>query len=134
MNCVFCGIVQGKIPAHIILDRDNVMAFLDINPVAPGHTLVIPKKHYETLLEIPKEILAELFEAVKAVSKALLKYGYEGVNVLSNVGRAAGQVIMHAHVHVIPRKSGDGLFPRPNVKRASDEELKRIAEELRGLL
>ena len=134
MTCVFCGIVQGKIPAHIILDRDNVMAFLDINPVAPGHTLVIPKKHYENLLEIPKEILAELFEAVKVVSKALINYGYEGVNVLSNVGPAAGQVIMHAHVHVIPRKTGDGLFKRPSVSRAPDEELARIAKELRGLI
>ncbi len=134
MTCVFCSIVKGEIPAHIVLDRDRVMAFLDINPVAPGHTLVIPKEHYENILEVPKDVLAELMEAVKAVSKALINYGYEGVNVLSNVGPAAGQVIMHAHIHVIPRKSGDELFKRPKTQRASDEELSKIAQELRRLI
>ncbi len=132
--CVFCSIVEGKIPAYVVLDRDHVLAFLDINPVARGHTLVITKRHYESLLDVPKEELSELFEAAKAIGKALLAYGYEGVNFLSNAGKAAGQEIMHVHIHVIPRRQNDGLFKRPQTRRASKEELEATAKALRELL
>ncbi len=105
--CIFCKIARKEEKAYVVYESDNVIAFLDINPLSKGHTLVIPKEHYENILEVPSELAGELHEAVKNVCKKLKVLNPSGFNVVSNVGRSAGQVIMHAHIHVIPRYDGD---------------------------
>jgi len=107
-KCLFCGIASGKVPAKIIYDSPDVMAFLDIRPANPGHVLVIPKKHVETLPDLPDDLNASLLQVVKIIAQAQVEaIGAQGVNVLQNNGELAGQAVPHVHVHVIPRFKGD---------------------------
>lgn len=109
-ECIFCRIVKGEIPCARIYESDNVLAFLDVMPVNKGHVLVIPKGHYETLLDIPEEILKEISSAVKKVAGAVKKgVGADGLNIMMNNYPAAGQEVPHAHIHIVPRFKADGL-------------------------
>jgi histidine triad (HIT) family protein len=102
-NCVFCRIAQGKAHASRVYEDEEVMAFLDARPVNEGHTLVVSKKHYENIFEIPDEELGNLFRIVKKVASAVLKSEKaEGIRIVQNNGIAAHQNIFHFHVHVIP--------------------------------
>jgi len=131
MECVFCKIVEKKIPSAVIYEDANVISFLDINPRFKGHALVIPKIHVTTLDELGDEAIAHLFVVVKHVAETLKKnLGAKGYNIISNNGRVAGQVVPHLHIHVVPRyedeKQGMGFeaaFP-------VDEEAKKELEEL----
>lgn len=109
-DCVFCKIAKKEIKSDVVLESDNFIAFRDINPKASGHTLVIPKKHFVTLMDIPSKLGNELLKFAKDVSSELLdkKYG-DGFNIIMNNLEPAGQVVRHAHIHIIPRKEGDGL-------------------------
>ena len=109
-ECIFCKIVAGEIPAGVIRVSDRFIAFKDVKPVAEGHTLIIPKQHFGTLLDIPDTWGSELLQFTKAVASSLLdkKLG-DGFNVVMNNLEPAGQVVPHAHLHLIPRKEGDGL-------------------------
>ena len=109
-DCIFCKIVRGEIKAQKVGESDNFIAFLDVNPKVDGHTLIIPKKHFVTLLDIPNKLGNEMIELAKKIASRLLdeKKG-DGFNVLMNNLEPAGQVVFHAHVHIIPRKEGDGL-------------------------
>jgi histidine triad (HIT) family protein len=109
-ECVFCKIVKGELPCKKVYENDNFLAFLDINPKAEGHTVMISKQHYRTILDLPKSLGMELLDAVKEVSMKLMneKKG-AGFNVIVNNFPAAGQVVDHVHVHIIPRNEGDGL-------------------------
>lgn len=108
--CIFCKIVSGEIPSYKVYEDDNFLAFLDISQATYGHTLVIPKKHYANLLEMPNELLSKMFIIVKNISEKLTKATQcEGFNILNNNGEAAGQTIHHFHVHIIPRYSNDNL-------------------------
>jgi histidine triad (HIT) family protein len=108
-NCLFCKIVEKKIPALIVYENDDVLAFLDIEPRAPGHTLIIPKYHSSTIVDLPESLVAPLFSAVKSVANLLVsRLGAEGLTIGINQGRASGQVVDHLHVHLLPRFSGDG--------------------------
>ncbi|MEK6894708.1 MAG: HIT domain-containing protein [Nanoarchaeota archaeon] len=109
-NCVFCRIAKGDIKQEKIMESDNFFAIRDIHPDAPGHSLVIPKKHFVTLLDVPNKLGNEMLEFTKKVASSLMddKYG-DGFNLVMNNLQVAGQVVMHAHIHVIPRKEGDGL-------------------------
>jgi len=109
--CIFCKIARKEERAYIIYESERAVAFLDINPLSRGHTLVIPKDHYENFLEVPNEILEDVFNAVKAVCEKLKVFNPDGFNIVSNVGRQAGQVIMHAHIHVIPRYKNEEEYP-----------------------
>jgi histidine triad (HIT) family protein len=101
--CPFCGIASGKIPASIVYEDANVVAFMDLNPARAGHTLVAPREHWENIYEVPEELLAELAAAVKRVCVAVKKtVDADGIKVIQLNGGAAGQVVMHLHVHVIP--------------------------------
>jgi len=112
-ECVFCKIASGQIPSVKIYEDQAVFAFLDICPVSDGHILIIPKEHYEKLHECPVEVLSQLCAAVSIVANAVADaMEADGYNVLCNNGRAAGQIIEHLHFHIIPRKSGDGVFDR----------------------
>lgn len=87
----------------MIYEGEKVVAFLDINPLSKGHTLIVPKDHYENYIEIPLDVSMEIHDAIKRVCEKLKIFNPAGFNIVANVGRKAGQVIMHAHVHVIPR-------------------------------
>ncbi len=113
-DCVFCKIIAKQIPAQIVFENESIIAFLDINPVHPGHTLVLPKTHVESFTDLPSEICGGVGATAQKLMKVFIeKMGYEGANLIQNNGAAAGQVVPHVHFHVIPRKKGDGLVHWP---------------------
>lgn len=113
-NCIFCKIVKGEIPAYKVYEDKETLAFLDINPVHEGHTLVIPKDHFENIYTLPQETLARLTLTTQKVAIAV-KNGVEasGINIVMNNEHDAGQIVFHAHVHIIPRIQNDGLAHWP---------------------
>lgn len=127
-KCIFCKIIEKSIPSKVLFENDKNLAFLDIFPVSKGHTIVIPKNHYKNLEEIPNNELSELFEIVKKVSILIhKKLKVDGYNILQNNFRAAGQVVNHFHVHIIPRSNEDGKFKLTVPKKqAKEEELNHI--------
>src|SRR3989338_2150246 len=109
-NCIFCKIARKEIKVEILKESENFIAFPDANPKAEGHTLVIPKKHFVTLLDIPNNKGDELIKMVKDISSDLLdSKKADGFNILMNNLTPAGQVVFHAHINIIPRKEGDGI-------------------------
>ena len=133
-DCVFCKIIKGEIPSEKIYEDSEVIAFLDIAPVHPGHTLVVAKTHHETLLETPDETACYLLSIVKKIMPAILKStDAQGINVGINNGSAAGQVVPHIHYHVIPRFSNDGLKFWPQQKY-QEGQIKNIGARIRTLL
>jgi histidine triad (HIT) family protein len=133
-GCVFCKIIKGEIPSLKVYENDDVVAFLDITPVSVGHTLVVPKEHYRDLDETPEEVLGTLFAAVKKIGSAVIAMtGSHAYNVGVNTGVPAGQVVMHVHVHVIPRAEGDGLTHWPK-RKVTAEEMSSAAEKLHQAL
>lgn len=107
--CIFCQIIKGEIPSYKVYEDDRVLAFLDIKPVNPGHTLVVTKAHYENIEAVPAEDLTALILAVKKIGRLLKdKLGAAGYNVTENNDPVAGQEIPHLHFHIIPRRLGDG--------------------------
>ncbi len=130
-DCIFCKIVKGEIPSRKVYESESSLAFLDINPVARGHTVVIPKKHYQNMLDISEGALKPFFSDLKKVSAKLKeKLDADGFNLLQNNFRAAGQLVDHFHFHVIPRRKNDKAFKFPEKIEASDEELDAIQEKL----
>ena len=128
IDCIFCKIVEGKIPSKIVFEDDHNLAFLDISPISRGHTIVIPKNHYFTLEDIPDRELKDVFQVVRKIAKVIYqKLQIDGYNILQNNFAAAGQVIKHFHIHIIPRIFDDNRFkvkiPR---NQASDEELNDV--------
>jgi len=108
-NCVFCKIVAGELACSRVYEDANVLAFMDIGPVVKGHTLVIPKRHYNPITETPVEVLQELIAVVQRIARAqMVGLRADGVNVSQANGRTAGQVVPHIHFHVIPRFATDG--------------------------
>jgi histidine triad (HIT) family protein len=133
-DCIFCRIAQGQLPAARVLETPGVLAFLDIAPVNYGHTLVIPKVHYRNLLELPDELWTEMGQVSRRVAQALRVTLYaQGFNIGMNNFEAAGQVVFHAHIHVIPRYFSDGLklFPQESYKPG---DLEKTAAQLRQAL
>ena len=123
-DCIFCKIAKGQMKASKVYEDEHCMAFLDINPVNKGHVLVIPKKHFETVLDLPEEEGVALAKASVRVGKAVKRAtGCDGINLLHNIGKAAGQLVLHAHVHLIPRFSTDSMsFKWGRNKYDSNEE------------
>ena len=106
--CIFCSIAKKEINSHLVYEDDTVLAFLDINPTAVGHTLVSHKEHYESFLECPAKLRDHVFEVAQMLAKKLEEsLNCDGLNILSNVHEAAGQSVNHFHVHLIPRYKGD---------------------------
>lgn len=117
-DCIFCKIVQGEIPCYKIYENEFVIAFLDIADDCIGHTLVIPKKHYINIFDVPE---AEYLEVMKAVKKIAFHYvadcGFEGVNVINANGKSAQQSVFHLHFHILPRTSDDELNAWPDLEK-----------------
>jgi len=133
-DCIFCKIADREIPSRIIFENDFTLAFLDISPISKGHTIIIPKNHYSNLEVIPDYELSEVYKVVKNLAIRIHKnLKIDGYNVLQNNFVAAGQVIKHFHVHVIPRNYDDEKF-RIKIPRvqASKEELEEIFEILKA--
>jgi histidine triad (HIT) family protein len=129
MECIFCKIIKGEIPSYKVYEDKEFFAFLDINPRNPGHTLVIPKKHYRWVWDV--ENVCGYFEAVRKVAKALQK----AMNTEYVVSGIAGKEVFHAHIHLIPRMEGDGhgewLDPNKFVK-VPKEEMEKIAAKIKS--
>ena len=108
-NCLFCKIVAGEIGADKVYEDADVYAFLDIKPVNPGHTLVLPKEHHVNAYDLPPELLGKMMQAAQKMTFALKdSLGVEDVNIYMNNGVHSGQAVFHAHIHVIPRHENDG--------------------------
>jgi histidine triad (HIT) family protein len=132
-SCIFCKIVQKEAPASIVYEDEKVVAFLSIQPINVGHTLVVPKEHYENIHEIPEEEVAYLYKIVKKLSHAVKKaVDAEGIRTVQNNGEAAGQVIFHLHVHIIPMNK-DSQWVHHLENRAADA-LKDDARKIRQFL
>ncbi|UCG34145.1 MAG: HIT family protein [Phycisphaerales bacterium] len=114
-DCVFCKIAAGQIPSHRLFEDADCFSFLDISPLAEGHTLLVPKRHFQSLADVPEDLLGRTFMALPRLVRAVTAATEaEGCNVLVNDGRVAGQVVPHVHIHVIPRLKGDSLGYRWN--------------------
>jgi histidine triad (HIT) family protein len=134
-GCTFCEIIAGQRPAHVVLDDDVSLAFLDIRPLFPGHTLLVPKAHYDTLLDAPAELLGPLTGRAQRLAGAMeTVLGAQGSFVAIN--NRVSQSVPHLHIHVVPRTKGDGLrgFFWPRTKYASDDEAAAVARRLAGVL
>ena len=134
-DCIFCKIIRGEIPCQRVFESQHALAFLDINPLAPGHTVLIPKHHVEFLEDLPEDwagglgcVFGRIARAVSSVVQA------QGYNVLQNNGSVAGQVVPHVHFHIVPRRADDGLGYRWKAKPASAEELAELAERIQSAL
>ncbi|MFA5252781.1 MAG: HIT family protein [Phycisphaerae bacterium] len=131
-GCVFCKMVAGQIPVTKIYEDDVVLSFLDIGPISDGHTLVIPRQHFEKLHQCPAEILGRVVSHLGKIAAAVAgAMNSDGYNVLCNNGRAAGQLIDHLHFHIIPRSSGDGVFNRWPAYKYEKGKIEQIAAKIR---
>jgi histidine triad (HIT) family protein len=132
-NCRFCQIIAGDEAAHVVFEDERTIAFLDNRPLFPGHSLLAPRDHYETLADLPDELVGPLFANARqlslAIPKAMRKPG--SFVALNNV---VSQSVPHLHVHVVPRKPKDGLrgFFWPRTKYSSEEEMRSVAERVRA--
>jgi len=134
-DCIFCKIVKGEIPCAKLYEDAQVLAFLDIAPVAPGHALVIPKAHCDDLFALPDAFGPAWLAAQKLVGRAVMTaVGATGLNVQQNNGPSAGQVVFHAHIHLIPRREGDGLALWPGAPYADADAMAAVAEATRRAL
>ena len=132
-DCIFCKIANGEIPSKKVHEDNDVMAFLDINPANPGHVLVVPKKHFENIYDIDDATLSKTIHVVKNISKNMKeKLNPDGLNVLQNNGKHAGQLVNHIHFHIIPRFNNDRVvisYPRYQISEADmDNILKKLKE------
>jgi histidine triad (HIT) family protein len=131
-SCRFCRIIAGDEPSHVVFEDEHTLAFLDNRPLFPGHSLLVPRDHYETLGDLPDELVGPLFESARllsvAVPKAMKKPG--SFVALNNV---VSQSVPHLHVHVVPRKPKDGLrgFFWPRTKYESEDQMRQVAERVR---
>ena len=131
-DCIFSKIVAGEIPAQKVYEDDVILAFLDINPISDGHTLVVPKKKYERLDDCPAELLGQMCSRLGRIAKAVVSAtGAEGYNMLCNNGRAAGQLIDYVHFHIIPRNLGDGVLAKWPQHKYPQGKIEQIAERIR---
>ena len=139
MDCIFCRIVAGEIPCVKVLENDHLLAFMDIQPVNPGHLLVIPTQHAASLAELDEAVGAHMFKVAQRMARALRNSGLkcEGINLFLADGKVAGQEVFHVHLHVLPRYAGDGFglrFGPDYGHRPARAELDGVADKIRGAL
>jgi histidine triad (HIT) family protein len=135
VSCVFCGIAAGNIPAAIVFEDDEQVAFLDTRPLFHGHTLLIPREHIETLEEMPTSAAGALFQRMQMIAAGVQKgCGAQGTFIALN--NKVSQSVPHLHVHIVPRTKGDGLkgFFWPRKKYESEEQMNEVADRIRAAL
>lgn len=131
---IFARIVAGEIPCQRVFENEHVLAFLDINPLAEGHTLLLPKRTVARLEDLTPDEAAEMGRCLVIVARKIIAAtGAEGYNVLENNGQVASQEVPHVHFHIIPRRAGDGLGFRWKPQQRSREELDALAERIRAV-
>lgn len=129
--CVFCKIIKGEISSYKIYEDNDVYAFLDIGDDVIGHTLVVPKYHYENLLDVPNELMHKVMDVAKMISNHYVNNcGFTGVNILNNSGKDADQSVFHLHIHIMPRKEGDGIKVY-DLKARMGSNFEEVCEKLR---
>lgn len=134
-DCIFCKIVDGKTPAAKVYEDAQVISFLDIMPANKGHCLVAPKKHAQTLMEMSDEDLVATMKAAKKVARALsLSFGNGSFNIVMNNGEGAGQIVNHAHIHLIPRFQKDRLRIKWSHLKYEGAEMKEYAEKIKKFI
>lgn len=134
-SCVFCKIAKGELPSDIVSETEDVLTFVDLHPNNFGHCLVIPKAHYPDIYTMPDELVAKIFGEAKRIALATKNAVHaDGVNIYMNNGEAAGQVVFHAHVHVIPRFFSDELKTFPTKTYEYDGHKKEIGEHIKAFL
>jgi len=130
MTTIFSKIINGEIPCNKIYEDDYILAFLDITPLAKGHTLVIPKEPHENIYDIPAEVLKNIMPGLQHVAKAVKRSTKaEGISILQRNGKAAGQEVMHMHFHIIPRFSNDNIQEWHGIQ-AEKEDLENMQESI----
>ena len=133
-DCIFCKIIKNEIPSNKIYEDDKCLAFLTINPNNDGHTLLIPKTHYRSYFETPDEVLKDLAVETKRIGLAIQKaMGAEGMNIANNSEKAAGQIVFHTHIHLIPRFGSDG-FKHWGTKEYTGNKAEQIVEKIKAEL
>ena len=134
-DCLFCSIIAGTTPAQIVLDTPEVVGFLDVRPVFKGHTLIVPREHVPTLVELPDALMVPFFGAARSVADAV-RTAFDAQGSFVAVNNIVSQSVPHLHVHVVPRTKGDGLrgFFWPRTKYADDAEAAEYATKLRRAL
>jgi histidine triad (HIT) family protein len=134
-NCIFCQIVTAQRPAHVVLESPHALAFLDARPLFPGHSLVVPREHHETLGDLPAPMVGELFADVQRLADAVQK-GMEGEGTFVAMNNRVSQSVPHLHVHVVPRRRKDGLrgFFWPRQRYEDDGEMEAVAALIRAAL
>jgi histidine triad (HIT) family protein len=134
-NCIFCKIVKGDIPCAKIFEDDKVLSFLDIAPANKGHALIVTKNHYPTLLEIPDDVLDDMMIKARKIARAMHSaLANEGFNILMNNKKVAGQLVPHAHIHIIPRFEGDGVSLNWQPRKYKDKEIDEFKEKIEKFL
>lgn len=134
-DCIFCKIIDGKIPAAKIYEDEKIISFLDIMPANKGHCLVVPKKHSQTLIEMSEDDVVAAIKAAKKVARALsLSFGNGSFNVVMNNGKEAGQLVNHAHIHLIPRFQKDRLRIKWSHLKYEGDEMKEYSEKIRKFI
>lgn len=134
-DCLFCKMVAGQIPVTKIYEDEDVLAFLDISPISDGHTLVIPKQHFEKLHDCIPELLGKVgSQMCKIAGAVMMAMNSDGYNILCNNGRAAGQLIKHLHFHIIPRNTDDGLLKSWPSYQYEQGKIELVAEKIRKML
>jgi histidine triad (HIT) family protein len=131
-NCRFCQIIAGDEPGHLVFEDELTLAFLDNRPLFPGHALLVPRDHYETLADLPSELVDPLFANARLLSSAIPK-AMEKPGSFVALNNVVSQSVPHLHVHVVPRKPKDGLrgFFWPRTKYSSEEEMREVAQRVR---
>ncbi|MFA4818976.1 MAG: HIT domain-containing protein [Patescibacteria group bacterium] len=133
-DCIFCKIAAGEIASTKVYEDTQFVAFLDIHPVQPGHVLIIPRSHYENLTATPAVIVGHFFQLAQKIASAIVQgTGADGCNITMNNGRAAGQIIFHTHIHIIPRKVDDGLGTWPRLEYQG-KAMQEVAENIKSAL
>lgn len=134
MDCIFCDIASGNAEAKVVFENENFKAFLDINPVNYGHTLVVPKNHYDNFLTIPESELTGLIKLTQFLAGVIKRsLNADGFNIISNNGASAGQSVYHSHFHIIPRFEKDFQM-KPEVKTYSENSMDEYAEKIRSFV
>jgi histidine triad (HIT) family protein len=137
-HCTFCDLIRGAGEVSICYEDSVAIAFLDIQPVNPGHVLVVPREHYEVLQDIPKDVGAHLYMvAAKLIPRVQTASGATDMNIVVNSGAAAGQNVMHYHIHLIPRREGDGFdvpLPFPGSPMPNRQQLDGMAARIGSML
>ena len=134
-DCIFCKIVEGKIPCAKVYEDSKTLAFLDILPANKGHCLVIPKSHSQNLVDMGEEDLIALMKTAKKIAKAMsFSFGNSSFNIVMNNGKEAGQVVFHAHIHLIPRFQKDRLRIKWSHLKYEGDEMKEYAEKIKKFI